>query len=242
MLSFLIFYNRIMVFWMKIWKIKILKVLSTLKIQTWTTFYSEQYILKGFEIFAFKGYRMSYFLRVLHATDPYLGSSPNLVVTQVWRTRIKVRFKEFELGQEYCSKSSKRKSQRVWRTKASKAKLFLKFEGQGGQWKCKNRAGSREQMLDQGDRIWASVRSGLQNVNLCPVKHGSGGGSHGDSGKKGSSSRKQQWNKTEWYSAAPSLPSGGAHSSRQQPSLRSLTGWLNTDFATYLLCERGYVN
>ena len=240
MLYFLIFYNRIMLFWMKIWKIKILKGLSTLKIQTWTIFYSEQYILKGFEIFAFKGYRMSYFLRVLHGTDP--SSSPSLVVTKVWRLHIKVRFKEFELGQEYCSKSSKRKSQRVWRTKASKAKLFLKFEGQGGQWKCKNRAGSREQMLDQGDRIRASVRPGLQNVNLRPVKHGSGGGSHGDSGKKSSSSRKQQWNKTEWYSAAPSSPSGGAHGSRQQLSLRSLTGWLNPDFVTYLLCEWGHVN
>ena len=74
---------------------------------------------------------MSYFLRVLHGTDP--SSSPSSVVTKVWRLHIKVRFKAFELGQEYCSKSSKRKSQRVWRTKASKAKLFLKFEGQGGQ-------------------------------------------------------------------------------------------------------------
>ena len=231
-----------MLFWMKIWKIKILKVLSTLKIQTWTIFYCGQYTLKDFEIFASKGYRMSYFLRVLHATDPSLGSSPSLVVMQVRRPHIKVRFKEFELGQEYCSKSSKRKSQRVWRTKASKNKLFLKFEGQGGQRKCKHRAGSREQMLDQGDRIWASVRSGLQNVNLRPVKHGSGGGSHGDSGKKGSSSRKQQRNKTEWYSAALSSPSGGAHSSRQQLSLRSLTGWPNTDFATYLLCEWTHVN
>ena len=186
-----------MLFWMNIWKIKIFKVLSTLKIQTWTIFYCEQYVLKGFEIFAFKGYRTSYFLRVLHGTDPSLGSSPNSVVTQVWKPHIKVIFKEFELGQEDCFKSSNRKSQRVWRMKAGKTKLFLKFEGQGGQWKCKNRAGSKEQMLDQGERIWASVRSGFQNVNLCPVKHGSGGGSHGDSEQEGSSSRKQQWNKTE---------------------------------------------
>lgn len=39
-------------------------------------------------------------------------------------------------------------------------------------------------MLDQGDRTRASVRSGLQNVNLHPVKHGSGGGSHGGSGRR----------------------------------------------------------
>ena len=43
---------------------------------------------------------MSYFLRVLHGTDPSLGSSPNSVVTQVWKPHIKVIFKEFELAKK----------------------------------------------------------------------------------------------------------------------------------------------
>lgn len=133
-------------------------------------------------------------------------------------------------------------SQRVWRMKARKTKLFLKSEGQGGKWRYKNRAGSKEQMLNQDERIWASVRSELQNVNLGPANCGSGGGSCSDPGQEGSS--KESSNETRQCSTLqPHLCLlEGAHSSGQQQSLRSLTVLtLNIDSATYLLCELAHV-
>ena len=49
--------------------------------------------------------------------------------------------------------SAQEESQRVWKTKARKTESFLKSEGQGGKGRYKNRAGSKEQMLNQDEMI-----------------------------------------------------------------------------------------